>query len=388
MNRIKCLIIVILSLLIIIGCGKADDTNLVNQVLSEEPKESEIIKKTGSMELKYASQFSVDYYEDGYIYIKVLDGNEYVIIPKGANDNNLGFENATLLHKPLDSIYLSATASMDLFRELKLLDRIKSCSTKASDYSINEAAERIDSGLISYVGKYSAPDYEKLIKLDTDLAIESTMIYHSPKVKEELEALDIPVFVERSSYEEHPLGRLEWIKLIGVLCDEEDSATKYFDTQSAKAEGVINDALCTENIKKPLVVFFYISSNGYVNVRKPGDYISKMIEMAGGDYALKSIEYEENAMSTMNVSWEDFYTYASEADILIYNSTIDGGIKSKEELLSKNELFDDFKAIKSDKIYVSNNNMFQETSKMATIMVELKKLINGDDNGLIYIRRI
>lgn len=54
------------------------------------------------------------------------------------------------------------------------------------------------------------PDYELILENDCDLAIESTMIYHSPEVKEQLESFEIPVLVERSSYEEHPLGRLEW----------------------------------------------------------------------------------------------------------------------------------------------------------------------------------
>ena len=39
------------------------------------------------------------------------------------------------------------------------------------------------------------------------MAIESTMILHTPKVQEMIEDLDIPVFIDRSSYETHPLGK-------------------------------------------------------------------------------------------------------------------------------------------------------------------------------------
>ena len=53
-----------------------------------------------------------------------------------------------------------------------------------------------------------------------NLAIESTMILHTPKVQEMIEMLDIPVFIDRSSYETHPLGRTEWIKVYGVLADK------------------------------------------------------------------------------------------------------------------------------------------------------------------------
>ena len=40
------------------------------------------------------------------------------------------------------------------------------------------------------------------------------MIYHNPEVKEKLEEFGIPVLVEHSSYESHPLGRTEWVKAL------------------------------------------------------------------------------------------------------------------------------------------------------------------------------
>ena len=46
-----------------------------------------------------------------------------------------------------------------------------------------------------------------LVDEDCDVAIESTMILHTPKVQEMIENLGIPVFIDRSSYEMHPLGR-------------------------------------------------------------------------------------------------------------------------------------------------------------------------------------
>ena len=75
-----------------------------------------------------------------------------------------------------------------------------------------------------------------MINEGCDLAIESTMILHSPKVQEMIELLGIPVFIDRSSYENHPLGRTEWIKLYVVLVDKESEAEAFFDTQTAIIE--------------------------------------------------------------------------------------------------------------------------------------------------------
>ena len=41
--------------------------------------------------------------------------------------------------------------------------------------------------------------------------------------KEMIEDLGIPVLVDRSSYESNPLGRMEWLKLYGLLLGKEDA---------------------------------------------------------------------------------------------------------------------------------------------------------------------
>ena len=61
------------------------------------------------------------------------------------------------------------------------------------------------------------------------------------------------------------------------------------------------------------VAFFYITSNGAVSVRKPGDYIAKAIDLAGGVYVFQDLEGEENALSTMNMQMESFYQGAKDA---------------------------------------------------------------------------
>ena len=185
-----------------------------------------------------------------------------------------------------------------------------------------------------YAGKYSAPDYEMILEQNCDLAMENTMIYHNPEVKEQLENLGIPVMVEHSSYEAHPLGRLEWIKLYGVLLGKETEATEQYESWLKELEPVME----MENTGQT-VAFFYITQNKTVNIRKTNDYIAKMIELAGGNYIFSYLDQEEeNALSTMNIDMEEFYSTAKDADYLIYNCTIDEELHSLDELLQKNAL--------------------------------------------------
>ena len=349
-----------------------------------------VARPSDEIELKYATQFEIKYFDSGYKLIHIADGSDYIMVPEGKEEDDLGVKDAVFIREKPQNIYLAASSAMDLFVRLSAIDKIKTCSTSAADYSIEEAKKAIESGSITYVGKYSSPDYETILDSGCELAIESTMITHTPKIKEELERLGIPVLTERSSYEKDPLGRLEWIKLYGVLLGREDEANSFFEKEEKKVLDISQELKKTQldEASKKKVSYFYISSNGYVNVRKPGDYVSAMIEMAGGGYAYNDlVDESDNALSTMNINWEEFYKNTVDADILIYNATIDGGVDSIGALLDKNALFADFKAVKEGNVYCSNADMFQKTSCVADMITDLYNIINDgytDDSVYIY----
>lgn len=121
----------------------------------------------------------------------------------------------------MQNIYLVSTSAMDLFLHLDALDSIALSGTRAEGWYLDEAKQAMQAGRIAYAGKYSAPDYERILTAKCGLAVENTMIYHTPEVKEQLERFGIPVLVERSSYESSPLARMEWIKLYGILLGKE-----------------------------------------------------------------------------------------------------------------------------------------------------------------------
>lgn len=232
-----------------------------------------------------------------------------------------------------------------------------------------------------YAGKYSAPDYERIVSEGCDLAVESTMIYHTPEVKEQLERFGIPVLVERSSYESHPLGRMEWIKLYGALLGKQQQAQAFFDQQLDLLAPILEQ----ENTGKT-VAFFYITSNGAVNIRKSGDYIAKCIQLAGGVYLPQGLT-EENALSTMTVQMETFYQQARDADVLIYNSTIDAELQSMEQLLEKSPLLKDFKAVREGNVWCVGKNLFQESLGLGELIRDIHSVLENGDS-LTYLHRL
>ena len=349
---------------------------------TETPAEG--VRKTGSMETEYATQFSVDYYSDGSAML-IIGDDRFLILPEGVNEP--GFEtDAVIIRRPLDRIYMAASSALDLYICLDSLDKVRFTSTTRSNWALPEVVQALDDGSLLYAGKYSAPDFEMLLEEKCSLAVESTMIYHSPAIKEQLETLEIPVIVERSSYETHPLGRVEWIKVYGLLLGLEEEAEAFFNAQIAQLADLKTLAGETKT-----VAFFHINTVGAAVVRKPGDYVSRMIQMAGGTYVPAELEVEEeNALSTMNLQMEAFYYGAKDADFLIYNSTIDGNLDTIEQLLGKSSLLADFKAVQNGNVWCTEQSMFQQSSASAGMIRDLNAILTGtaESDSLTFLHKL
>ena len=268
--------------------------------------------------LDYATQFTADCYADGSTLLTIPDAQaKFLVRPEGAAALRTVPEGVTVLQQPVQNIYLVSTSAMDLFLHLDALDSIALSGTRAEGWYLDEAKQAMQSGRIAYAGKYSAPDYEQILASNCGLAIENTMILHTPEVKEQLERFGIPVVVERSSYESSPLARMEWIKFWGILLGRETLAEQVFQKQVERIQPLLEQAPTGKTC-----AFFSITANNLASVRKGGDYVAQMIGMAGADYVFSDLTDSGNNLSTMNLPLEDFYAGAKDADVLIYNSTI------------------------------------------------------------------
>ena len=376
-----------LFLMIILGMMTILCACSAQRVSTSGDKNISGLEYEGSMKLKYAQQFAVDYYKGGYALISIKDGDRFLVIPEDKDVPENMDSDIKIIKRPLKNVYMVSTSAMDLVCAIDEEKNIRLSGTKEKDWYVDKAKEAMKSGNMLYAGKYSAPDYELILSEKCELAVENTMIYHSPEVIDKLENTGVPVLVEKSSYESHPLGRMEWIKMYGVLFGKEDEAEKYFDEKTKEADRVIENVEKEQNDNRKTVAFFYITSNGAVSVRKSGDYVSKMIELAGGEYVFKNLT-DENALSTMNIQMEEFYATAKDADYLIYNSAIDGELYTMDELIEKSSMLKDFKAVKNGDVWCTGKNMFQETTGIADMIVDINSIVNGADGDLEYIHKL
>ena len=348
----------------------------------EENREELVYKN--SMELKYAEHFSVDYYEGGYKLLTIKDGTKLLVIPEGKSIPKGLEEEVQIMQQPIKNLYLVATAVMDMFDSLDAIDTIRLSGQKEGSWYIESANEAMENGNMLYAGKYNKPDYELIISENCSLAIQNMMISHSPEVIEMMEDFGIPVMIEYSSYESHPLGRVEWVKFFGALVNKEMEAENAFEKQIAILEKVADD----EKTDKT-VAFFFITSNGLVQVRQSSDYVPKMIELAGGKYIFENLGEPESSRSTMNMQVEEFYAGAKEADYIIYNSSIDGGVASIEELLDKCAVLEDFKAVQDGNVWCTTNDMYQQSMSIGYLIEDIHHMLLGKEEAKMkYLFRL
>ena len=96
---ISILLILIMAASLMTGCGGGGNSG------DDVPK-IDGLKYESTMELKYATQFQIYNYEGGYSYIRIVDGEDVLIVPEdGETPEGIG-EDVVVLKRPLDiSLY-------------------------------------------------------------------------------------------------------------------------------------------------------------------------------------------------------------------------------------------------------------------------------------------
>lgn len=341
------------------GCGE-----------KSQPANTESLVFSHHYTLDYAQQFTADCYEGGYTMLTLPgDGSKFLVVPEDAAEVDNLPADVTVLRQPLNDLYLVSTSVMDLILHLDALDSIALSGTKAEGWYLPEAKQAMEDGRIAYAGKYSAPDYEQILAAGCSLAIENTMILHTPDVKEQLEHFGIPVLVERSSYESGPLARMEWIKFFGILLGKEEQAEQVFAAQEERIAPLLDQPSTGKSC-----AFFSLTSNNLATVRKGSDYVARMIEMAGGSYVFSDLTENGNSLATMNLPLEDFYVGAKDADVLIYNSAIEGTVSSVSQLTEKFPLLSEFRAVRSGQVWCTAQSLFQQSMELSDLILDMNKV--------------
>ena len=323
-----------------------------------------------TLELEYATGFHVDYYKGGYIMFTAGSeaDRQFLIVPEGKSVPKDLDASASVLQRPIDRILMSSSGMASLFAAFGGLDHIKLVSTDIDGWYVEDVVKKMEAGEISFSGKYKEPDYEMITANNIQLQVDTTMVNSYPEVLEKYTELGIPYIVETSSKEDHPLGRVEWVKLWGIICDMEEEANAYFEEQKAIVESVTS----AEKSDVTIAMFYTTSSSGKCYVRNGGDYMAKMIDLAGGKYNLADLNPDKTGTST--VTFEELYASIQDTDYIFFVSFSDK-YTTLDEMIAGNELYASCKAVKEQHVWYTSADFTQSTAAIGSIIKDMNDII-------------
>jgi iron complex transport system substrate-binding protein len=418
-TKAAALLLALITLIgVFAGCGKKelDDTKAqleaaqaeLNQVKSEKAEaeakaqalEEEAADYNGelvydyTMKLEYAQNFKVDYYKGGYkmlsIYNRaedVLDGyisrtSRFLIVPEGMSVPDKLDSEVMILQAPITNIMVSSTGAVSQFNAIGALEAVSLVSTDYDSWYIQDVKTAMDAGKITYVGSYKAPEYETILAKKSSLGIHSTMLTGVPEVAQQLaDTCGMSLMLDQSSYENHPLGRIEWIKLYGAITDKEDEAEAAFNQQKQ-----IVESLSVQEGSGKTVAIFYITSQGKLYVRNQLDYLVKMAELAGLTYSASSIG--EGETGTTNITMEAFYELSAEVDYIVYLWSLGGKPQTLADFIAKDEILSEIKAVKEGNVWCTSEDFFQINDKLGSVIGDLNEMQTTTSDELDYLFKL
>ncbi len=384
---IKRLITVFLAstmILSLAACSSSSSLEASSSSITETAETStlnfEDMVLESSMELKFAELFSVDYFKGGYKLISIEDNQKFLTIPENSDlPQNLP-DDITPLIMPIDNSMLATTAAMSLISSIDATDKVSLSTYDVDSWYIDEVKAKLENGEMTFVGSYKDPDYELITSNNPQFAVYNTVILSNPAIIEKLKEIDIPLVIDFSSRETHPLARVEWVKLYGALYDMEDKANEVFNAQMETIQSIPETV--EPSVDKQGIIF-YINGSGEIVVRNGGDYIAKMYSLAGGDYLMSDIEPESSGTTKMTT--EEFYTVGKQADYIIYIWAHGGEPANISEFVELDGLLADFDAVKNGNVWCTTPDFFQVTSTIGDVIYDMYSLLNGDEENLTYL---
>jgi len=198
-------------------------------------------------------------------------------------------------------------------------------------------------GKIVEVGAGGHYDIEKLIRLNPQIVMVSMQKGRNfdPIINAGLKVLMNGDFLETT-----PLGRAEWIKVIGLLFGKEHEAMHIFDSVTAEYRQLQTLA---QSVKYKPVVLSGKQYGGFWNIPGGRSYVARFIEDAGGRYLFE----DNDETGSLSMDFEAVYKKGMLADYWRLVVFAPEGYDRKA-LAAEDVRYKDLPAFKNKKIMVCN----------------------------------
>lgn len=364
------------------------------------------LTSTGKEENTFAELFSIEHLKDenekAYSKIEVFDKEKkldtsWLLLPEGVDKVSGAPAGVNIMtFRDRQNIMVSSASTMALINAMDALSKVP-MTTADTTWRIQEIKDAIDKGTVKEVGKYSKPDYEQIIAVGAEkhvtFAVFSTMLDSVPDVYDQLtKTCNLRIMRDQSSYESHPLGRTEWIKIYGEIFDMRDKSDAVFNGQVEILNETTSKINVPEAERKTVLIFYTTSAKDTFYVRNAADYVTELVNLGGGKQVA---EIGPGKSGNTKMTQESFIEKCSQADYVLYNWT-SGASGVKDESLQGlidarlGDWFKDFKAYKEGNVWRTSNDFYQKMDKMGEMVADIYKMLYGENvsDTLTYVNRL
>lgn len=300
--------------------------------------------------ISYAQGFTIDYFE-GYKEVKIpnhrggrADTLDFLLLPAGAAVPP-GHGHAQVIRIPVRSMIVAGSTQIAQADFAGVADRISGVGN--GQYVINPLVrEGLRAGRVRQVGLENNLNNELVISMRPGVMI--TMTNPDAAFGQYKTVMDagIPVLPNADWLETTPLGKAEWVKLIGALTDQEALVNRKFDSvvQTYQRLASIGTAAA---VKPSVIIGMPFKGTWYTPAG--GSYMARLLRDAGASYHWS----DTKGTGSLALSFEAVAPEALTADYWLDV----GDVMTREDILAQDTRFGAFRSFRSDAIYNYNRRV-------------------------------
>lgn len=299
--------------------------------------------------VSYAKKFKIEK-KEGYSQVSVMDpwqGASNVVqrwyLVQGGVKPPAGIDTTQVINVPVRNIICMSTTHLAMISALDEAGSVTGFSGTNFIYD-RELEENVKNGSVHEIGYEDNLNKELIVRLKPDLVMIYGVGSESSGYMGKLNELGIKVFFNADYLEIDPLGKAEWIKLMGALYCKEQLADSIFRTIEENYFR-IRSFIREKAFSRPDVLLgLPFKDTWYIS---PGNsYISKLISDAGGNYLWKDTQ----SSAALPASLETVYLKALKAEYWLNT----GSAKTMEDIETIDPRLKDLASYKKGNIF--NNN--------------------------------
>lgn len=267
-----------------------------------------------------------------------------VLVDRDADVADMELPDGVVVKVPLRSSLVYSSAHAGVIDELGKAEAITGvCDSEF--YKMPKIVEGLKSGKVIDAGNSMSPSIERIVALAPDAIIVSPFQNAGHGA---IDQLKIPI-IEMADYMElSPLGRAEWVKLIGVLYGCEERADSLYRSVCEEYDKL--KALVANIAAKPKIINENIT-NGIWYMAGGNSYMARMFADAGGNYPWA----DDDHAGSLELDFATVYNVAHDADIWMTKTVgYDMTLSELRKIYSLNERF---KAFKEGNVYNCNTTV-------------------------------